>query len=181
METGGPDSSGDERPSGRGLDLAVWAAVIAVLVGLAAAIAWYLSNSTFTLREITFEDDSADLEILIPVAPAPEPPAEPAAASLPNAEGVTPPVWTRTPAPLYPEKALRRGIEQGEVTLRCAALASGRLDACEVVSESPPGAGFAEAALASTRQARVEPRRIDGVGTDSRITYTVRFRTAPEP
>ena len=186
MATGGPETSGG-RP-GRGLDAAVWALVLAALIALAAAIAWYLSNATFTIREVTYEDDSVDLEVLTPVAPAPEPPledrppsGEAAAARIPNAGGVAPPTWIRQPAPFYPELALRRGIEQGTVTLQCDALASGALAECEVLSESLPGAGFAEAALASTRQARIEPRRVDGVRTDSRVAYTVRFRLAPEP
>lgn len=180
MAPGQPESPGGERP-GRGLDIAVWAVVIAVLIGVAAAIAWFLSDVTFTIREVTFEDDVADLEILSPLAPAVEPPAEPATTPVPGAGGVTSPVWTRTPAPLYPERALRRGVDEGEVALQCQALASGRLGVCEVLNESPAGAGFAEAALASTRQARVEPRRIDGVSADSRIAFTVRFRMEQEP
>lgn len=186
MATGGPETSGG-RP-GRGLDAAVWALVIAALVALAAAFAWYLSNATFTIREVTYEDDSVDLEVLIPVAPAPESPiedlppsGEAAATGDPNAGGVALPAWVRQPAPLYPELALRRGVESGDVALVCVALASGRMGDCEVLRESPPGAGFAEAAVASTRQARIEPRRIDGVRTDSRVAFTIRFRLAPEP
>ena len=187
MATGGAETPESGRP-GRGVDFAVWALVIAALVGLAAAVAWYLSNATFTIREVTWEDDSVDVELLIPVAPAPEPSpadrppsAKSAATPVPRAEGVTSPAWTRQPAPLYPARALGRGIERGDVTLRCEARASGELGACEVLRESPTGAGFAEVALASTRQARVEPRTIDGVRTDSRIVYTIRFRLAPEP
>lgn len=175
METGGPGTSGSGRP-GRGLDFAVWALVIAGLVGLAAAVAWYLSNATFTLPEITFEDDPIDVELLVPVAPAAEPSPSDRA---PDVEGVTPPSWIRQPAPHYPELALRRGVEAGAVVLRCEAMASGSMGACEVLRESPPGVGFAEAALASTRQARIEPRTVDGVRTDSRITYTIRFQLAP--
>lgn len=180
MATGGPETSGG-RP-GRGLDAAVWALVIASLIGLAAAVAWFLSNAAFTFPEIAFEDDSVDLEVLIPVAPAPEPPAgAPAATRDPDLPGVTLPKWTRLPAPLFPALAQSRGIERGEVQLVCEALASGELGACEVLRESPPGAGFAEAALDAARAARVEPYSIDGFRTDSRIAYTVRFRMAPEP
>jgi hypothetical protein len=59
-------------------------------------------------------------------------------------------------------------------------LASGDLGACEVLRETPEGAGFAEAALAATRDARIEPYSIDGFRTDSRIGFTVRFVMAPE-
>ena len=180
METGGTETPAGGRP-GRGLDVAVWALVIAALIGLAAAVAWSVSNASFRLREITFEDDRVDVE-LIPVAPLPAPPpppANPSAAGQPNAEGVSLPVWTRQPAPLYPALALRRGIEEGEVQLACEALASGEPTACEVVHENPPGAGFGEAALASMHQARVTPRTVEGTPVASRIRFTIRFRIAP--
>ena len=83
METGGTETPGGGRP-GRGLDLAVWGLVIAALIGLAAAVAWSLSTASFKLRDITFEDDSVDFE-LIPVAPTPEPP--PPAAGTPQGVG----------------------------------------------------------------------------------------------
>ena len=96
-------------------------------------------------------------------------------------KGVVRPTWVRQPAPFFPALAASRGIEQGDVTLRCEALASGELGACEILHESPPNAGFGEAALASIREARVQPRSIDGFRTDSRIAFTMRFRMAPEP
>ena len=180
METGWTETPGGGRP-GRRLDRAVWGLVIAALIGLAAAVAWSLSTASFKLRDITFEDDSVDFE-LIPVAPTPEPPppaTEPSAARKPDAEGVSLPVWTRQPAPLYPALALRRGIEEGEVQLVCEALASGEPTACEVVHENPAGAGFGEAALASMHQARVTPRTVEGRPVAARIRFTIRFRIAP--
>lgn len=197
MKTGGPETSGGGR-RGRGIDVAVWALAIAALVGLAGAIAWFLSNATFIIREVTYGDDAVDVEVLIPVASAPgssppdamspDAPApdlapldEAAAARQLDSARVTRPKWVRQPAPFFPALAASRGIEGGDVTLRCEAMASGELGACEVVRESPPGAGFGEAALASMRQARVRPYSIDGFRTDSRIAFTVRFRMAPEP
>lgn len=185
METGGPETSGSRRP-GRGIDIAVWTAVIAVLIGLAAAIAWYLSNATFIIREVTYEDDAVDVELLEPGEPPLRPrPAEPpssadaTAAPGAGAEGVAPTRWARQPAPFYPEVAARRGIEAGQVLLLCDAFASGEVGACEVLNESPTGAGFAEAAVASMRQARVSPRSVDGTPVNSRIRFTIRFRIAP--
>ena len=61
------------------------------------------------------------------------------------------------------------------VRLRCETYASGRIGDCAVLSETPAGVGFAEAALASMRDARVLPRSSDGVPTDSRIRFTSRF------
>jgi protein TonB len=180
MDAGGPETSGGGRP-GRGTDVLVWVLAAIGLIGVAAAIAWGVSNVRFVLREVTYEDRSEDVE-LIPVAPPPAigpPPAEPAA-RLPDEDGVSRPKWIRQPAPLFPVLALQRGVQQGEVRLRCEALASGDLGACEVLRETPEGAGFAEAALAATRDARIEPYSIDGFRTDSRIGFTVRFVMAPE-
>ena len=186
MATGGPETSGSG-PSGRGLDLAVWALVIAALIGLAGAVAWYLSNATFTIREVTWEDDAVDVE-LIPVAPAPRSiPAEPSPSAGPptardlDAEGVAPTMWARQPAPLFPARAARQGIEAGQVSLLCQAFASGEIGDCEVLDESPADGGFAGAALASMRQARVTPRHVDGNPVASRIRFTIHFRIAPEP
>lgn len=83
--------------------------------------------------------------------------------------------------PVFPGLAMRRGVEQGAVVLRCETLATGEFGACEALSEIPAGAGFAEAALAATREARVQPYSIDGFETDSTVTFTVRFGMAPEP
>lgn len=198
MTTGGPETSGGGRPR-RGVDLLFWLLAIALLVGMAAAIAWTLSNTSFKLREVTYEDDAVDAELLIPVATEPPPaesgadaasPGDPAPDLAPLEErpanrgaaprGVAPTRWARQPAPLYPALAASRGVDRGDVTLRCEALASGELGACEIMSESPPGVGFGEAALASMREARVQPRSIDGFRTDSRIAFAVRFRMAPE-
>jgi len=195
MTAGGPDTSGGGRPRGV-VDVVFWLLAVALLFGLAAAIAWTLSNTSFKLREVTYEDDTVDFDVRIPVAVEPAaPPPEPvppgsAAPDLASLEtpstggvpaGVAPTKWVRQPAPLYPTLAASRGIAQGDVALSCEALASGELGACEILRETPSGAGFGEAALASMREARVQPRTIDGFRTDSRIAFTVRFRMAPEP
>lgn len=181
MDGGGPSSSEGGQP-GRGLDIAVWLLVVAGLIGVAAAVACFLSNTSFELREITYEDESVDVELI----PAPVPqtvPAEPASPTVGTAGdeggGVASARWTRQPAPFFPERAARQGIEAGEVRLLCTALSSGAVDDCEVLDETPSGAGFAEAALASMSQARVLPRSSDGVAVDSRIRFTILFRVAP--
>lgn len=180
MEGRGPETSQGSR-TGRGLDMLVWVATLAGVLGLAAAVGWALSNMSFAFREAASRDETAESEALIPVAPAPEsarPEAPTADAALPegaSASGVVAPKWIRQPAPLYPALAASRGVSRGEVALKCEALASGELGACEVLRETPPGVGFAEAALDSTRQARVTPRSIDGFRTDSTIRFTVRF------
>ncbi|MBX9460362.1 MAG: energy transducer TonB [Brevundimonas sp.] len=142
---------------------------------------------TFAIRDVTWEDDQVDVE-LIPVAPAPRPvalesppPVDTPPARDDDAEGAAPAMWARQPAPDYPARAARRGIEAGQVTLLCQTFASGEIGDCEVLHESPEDVGFALAALASMRQARVTPRRIDGSPVAGRIRFTIRFQIAPEP
>ncbi|MGZ9100588.1 MAG: energy transducer TonB [Brevundimonas sp.] len=184
-----PDTPGGG-PGDRGVDAAVWVAVIAAMVGLASGFAWLLSNSRIEFREVTYEDRVGERTLIEPVPPPPvaprmvpssSPPPEPSPTTGPNGEVVKVPVWVRVPAPEYPRLAMRRGVESGAVTLRCEALSSGEIGACEVLAEHPAGVGFAEAALRGARNARVKPRSIDGFETDSTIQYTVRFQTAPEP
>ena len=181
MEGRGPETSQGAR-TGRGLDILVWALTITGMIGAAAGVAWLLSSTSFTLPKPSYSDGTADLKV-IPVAPAredplPETPVPEAAASS-AAELAAPVRWVRQPMPDFPWRAAGRGVEQGDVVLLCTALASGRLAECEVVEESPPGMGFGAAALASTRDARVSPRTIDGVPANGSVRFTLRFRMAP--
>jgi len=188
MDTRGPDAPGGE-PKGRGVDIVVWCIVIAAMVVLAAGIAIYLAGAKFTISEVTFDDEAADVTLIEPDAPPavqPPPVAPPVAPPTPestrgpNGEVLRRPVWVRQPQPDFPLSAMRHGVERGDVVLRCETLASGRFGACIIVSETPPGVGFAEAAAASLRQARVTPSSVDGFATDGEIQFTIRFRMAPE-
>ncbi|HEX8660927.1 MAG TPA: energy transducer TonB [Brevundimonas sp.] len=172
-------------PRRRGSRIGVWLVVIAALIAFAAFV---LANFRFTLGEVSYSDEAVDVEIIEPLPrPAPEPrpsappapPPDPEPAVGPNGEVLRHPVWLRQPAPDFPTMAMRRGVEEGAVVLRCETFATGEFGACEALSETPGGAGFADAALASMRQARVKPYSIDGFETDSEIQFTVRFRMAP--
>lgn len=88
--------------------------------------------------------------------------------------------WLRAPQVEYPALALSRGIAEGQVTLQCLASTGGALESCRVLSESPADVGFAGAALAATTSARVAPMTVDGTPTESRTTFTVRFREVPK-
>jgi protein TonB len=157
--------------------------LVVALIVIVALLALYVVGASFTLREVTYEDESVDLEIIEPIPPPaaqPAVPPPPESSIGPNGEVVRHPAWVKVPEPIFPRLAMRRGVEQGVVVLRCETLATGQLGACEALSETPPGAGFAEAALAATRQARIRPYSIDGFETDSSVTFTVRFRVAPE-
>lgn len=177
MEGRGPETSGDDR-AGRGLDTLVWALTIAGMIAVAAGVAYYLSNSSFTIREVTYSDETVEYD-LIPVAREGERPPAEASGADGDAEPTRPVSWVRQPAPNFPLRAAARGVERGDVVLRCTALATGEVDDCQVVEEAPPGVGFGEAALASMPEARVTPRTVDGVPVDGSIRFTVRFRMAP--
>jgi protein TonB len=74
----------------------------------------------------------------------------------------------------YPPRALARGI-QGETRLMCRIWPNGRLYGCYVVSETPPGFGFAGAALSLVPrfQARLLPGR--PIPRDMRVTVGIHW------
>ena len=173
----------EPEPKRRGSRALRWLLILALVI-IALLLAVYVSGARFALREVSYSDDSVDLEIIEPVPPPVAQPAvpPPVKASVgPNGEVVRPPTWVKVPVPVFPTLAMRRGVEQGVVVLRCETLATGEMGACEALSEIPAGAGFADAAIAATRQARVRPYSIDGFETDSSVTFNVRFRPPPEP
>lgn len=73
-------------------------------------------------------------------------------------------------ADAYPRDALRDEI-QGRVVMACHLTAEGRLTACAVVEETPPGLGFGAATLKIAPLFRWAPTYGDGksVGGDVRI------------
>ncbi|MBJ7319698.1 MAG: energy transducer TonB, partial [Brevundimonas sp.] len=106
--------------------------------------------------------------------PGPPPPPAPPAPARPAV--VTSVAWSRQPQPEFPERAQERGIEGGTVTLLCTVAANGTPTNCSVVSETPSGAGFGQAALRSMRSARFSPGTVDGVAQGGQARFTVRFR-----
>ena len=107
--------------------------------------------------------------------------APPTMAAPPRPSVITNPRWVRQPMTEFPERAQSRGIEYGRARLECVVSVESRLTDCRVLMEDPPGAGFAQAALAGVPSAIVEPRTVDGVPTPARVTFNVDFRLAPEP
>ncbi len=117
---------------------------------------------------------------ITPVAPlevplVTNPPMMMAPPAPPRPSIITNPMWQRMPQPRYPDTAKPWGISQALVYFQCTAKASGHLEDCVVTSESHPGYGFLEAALASIPDARMSPRTIDGENADSAVAFRVRF------
>lgn len=88
---------------------------------------------------------------------------------------VTDPAWLVRPQGEFPISAMRQGIESGRVLLTCPVSASGHIQSCWIVSETPEGAGFGQAALDGAVQSRLRPRTVDGVAVDAVISFTSRF------
>lgn len=102
-------------------------------------------------------------------------PRLPALTVAPRPSLITNPRWSERPQLVYPEPALAANVE-GAVTMTCTVSRTGYLVDCEIVSDSTPGFGFAEAALSAAASARVEPRTVDGLAEDAKATWTARFR-----
>lgn len=106
-------------------------------------------------------------------------PRPPALTVAPRPSLITNPRWAEQPGLVYPEAALNANAE-GAVTMSCTVTRAGRLADCQVVEDTTPGFGFAEAALAGAASARVSPRTVDGLAVNAKATWTARFRL-PSP
>lgn len=109
-------------------------------------------------------------QILPAPAPAPAPPmvSEPVV--------VTDPVWVerpRNPERFYPREAFMQDVA-GEVVLDCDVGLNGRLS-CIVVSETPPGRGFGEAALRIAGAHVMRPPTRNGLPAPARYRMVVPF------
>jgi protein TonB len=86
---------------------------------------------------------------------------------------VTKPDWVEKPSAsdlsrYYPEAAQRRGMG-GRVKMSCTVAIGGTLEDCEVLSEYPAGFGFGAAAIALSRQFRMQPMIRGGQPVESRV------------
>jgi protein TonB len=105
----------------------------------------------------------------IPVDPPKGPPiqlAELRPPEPPRQRVIRNPTWLQRPtgrqlADVYPKIAAERGISGG-ATLLCEVIGTGAVRNCAVVDESPKGRGFGEAALASAKLFKLNPRTVDG-------------------
>lgn len=109
--------------------------------------------------------------------PAPLEPVRAAQDAAPPAE-ISRVSWTQHPAPTYPAVAAANGVSSGTVTLSCMVEADGRPSGCTVLSETPEGQGFGEAALASMERARFSPAMLATATPGAKARFTIRFRLA---
>jgi protein TonB len=109
--------------------------------------------------------------------PTPFAPTGAVAEAAPGPPTIANPYWLERPDNLtryYPRRALERG-RQGEVVLNCIVGVEGALR-CAVVSETPVGWGFGEAALEIAGDHRLAPATLDGRPVEGRYRMVVPFR-----
>jgi len=117
-------------------------------------------------------------EQMAQVASPPAPTAPPGNLSFEN------PTWDRKPsgddvARYYPDRALRQEVD-GRATISCSVKANGTVTGCVVVSESPEGYGFGDAAIKLSSRFRMKPKRVDGSPVEGgTVRIPIVFR-APE-
>lgn len=109
----------------------------------------------------------------------PGPPPAPRDPNLPTV--ILHPSWARQPMLDYPAAAIANNVSAGRVVLRCTANPNGSLSNCAIVEETPDGQGFADAAIAGARRARLSPRTIDGAAVGATVQFTIRFVAPPLP
>ncbi len=108
------------------------------------------------------------------LAPAPTPTPTPTLPSEPVV--ITAPTWVerpRSPERWFPRRAFMQGIA-GEVVLDCDVDVNGRLS-CSVVSETPAGQGFGDAALLIAQAHVMRPAMQNGVAVRGRYRMVVPF------
>lgn len=97
---------------------------------------------------------------------------------------VTTPVWLEKPqsrdlVEAYPPEALKQGLE-GMATVQCKVRKTGILAECGVVSETPMGQGFGEAALQLTPRFKMKPYdRGARAAADHIVRIPIRFAASP--
>lgn len=164
-----------ETAGDRLVTIVAWVAGLAVIVVLAALVAggvWLLQKQETRFEVKPVEPDDRDLVEVVPPPVMPEPPPPVTTEDGVVIRGAS---WVTAPRPDYPQQAMDRGVESGSVQLECRTLVNGLVGSCTVIHETPPGVGFAEAAIAAARAGRLRPREVDGVPVEGSIRFTTRF------
>jgi TonB family protein len=125
-------------------------------------------------------------QVIIPISFTPPTPRQ-AGAAAPTAKGFNPD-WIRKPsadelARYYPEAAQRKGVG-GHARIECRLSDDGVLTDCKVLSETPPGLGFGQAALEVSSRFQMRPGSRDGRPIAGSIIVPITFASpasAPAP
>ncbi len=94
------------------------------------------------------------------------------------------PQWLHAPdaealAKAFPAVAQAMAVD-GRAALSCDPGPDGRMQACKVTSESPPGLGFGQVALDASREFRIRaPSK--GAVAGGTLTIPIRFQVPPDP
>lgn len=93
----------------------------------------------------------------------------------------TSPQWVRLPdaeafSAVFPVKAMNDG-QDGHVVLQCEILATGALEGCAVIEETPKDYGFGAAALALAPHFLLKPGKQDGKATRSAVRIPIGFKS----
>lgn len=95
------------------------------------------------------------------------------------------PDWRSLPSPGdvgggYPRKAVDDGVSSARVSMDCLVGAGGQVENCEVVSETPAGYGFGDAARALAPHFRLSVWTEEGLPTmGGRVTIPLRYEAPP--
>lgn len=159
--------------------IAAWAVGLGLIMALAGLVAFgvHLLQRQDSRLEVREREYTSPPGVLIAPPPPPDDPRPEPAAPVAGRDGVviTNPSWINPPRPEFPSEAVRAGVEDGFVQLDCLAAADGRIRSCDIVKETPAGAGFARAAIEAARAARLQPRTVNGEATEGRVRFSTRF------
>lgn len=171
-------------PSPTWVAFVAWAVALTVIVALSGLAAATFRSTGAAVQDAADRLENATAELRPPpeITPLPGlPPARPETAHEASGDEtasdavVTEAAWLRRPVGDFPEKAQRLGVEYGEVQLECPVDAEGRIASCWILSETPTGAGFGQAALEGAVQARLSPRTVNGLARSGTVRFTTRF------